>query len=36
MGERVSSRLLGLLGWTAAAVMALASVMMVVMMATGG
>jgi NRAMP (natural resistance-associated macrophage protein)-like metal ion transporter len=36
MGEHVNARLLGFLGWTAAAVMAIASVAMVVLMATGG
>lgn len=35
MGEHVNSRLLGALGWIAAAVMAVASVIMVVMMAIG-
>lgn len=35
MGEHVNSRLLGLLGWIAAAVMAVASLIMVVMMGIG-
>jgi NRAMP (natural resistance-associated macrophage protein)-like metal ion transporter len=36
MGEHVNSRLLGVFGWTAAAVMSVASVAMIVLMAIGG